>query len=97
MIMQMMPMLSKLNVPPQVWGLMLEYSPLPSTVSEKITQAIQQQAAQPPPPDPRVQAQQMKTQGDMAKLQGEMQRMQQQGAIDVQQAQTQAGQDGRKF
>src|SRR5215510_5856310 len=38
MMQTMMPMLAKLQVPPEVWTIMLEYSPLPSSVSMKINQ-----------------------------------------------------------
>ncbi len=77
MMMGLMPMLSKLNVPPEVWGLMLEYSPLPSIVSEKINAALQQQAQQPPPPDPRVMQIEAKMQADQQKAQLDAQAKQQ--------------------
>lgn len=54
MMMAMMPMLTKLQVPPDVWSIMLEYSPLPSSVSSQIREALQKQQAQPPPPDPKL-------------------------------------------
>ncbi len=54
MMVQLMPMLSKQPVPAEVWGELLKYSPLPSSVSAKIAKAIsgpdeptpEQQAAQ---------------------------------------------------
>jgi hypothetical protein len=73
MMVQMMPMLSKLNVPPQVWSIMLEYSPLPSSVSGKINQVLTQQAQQPPPPDP-----------EMVKAQAQLEADKQQAALDAQ-------------
>ena len=54
MMQAMMPMLAKLNVPPEVWSILIEYSPLPSSVSSKINQIISKQAQQPPPPDPAI-------------------------------------------
>lgn len=70
MMMAMMPMLSKLNVPPQVWSVMLEYSPLPSNVSGKINDLLKEQSEQPTPPDPeQVKAElQMKTMQQSAQL-----------------------------
>lgn len=73
MMQAMMPMLAKLNVPPEVWSIMLEYSPLPSSVSAKINEAINKQAEQPPPPDP-----------EMEKAKAQMQIAQQEAQLDAQ-------------
>lgn len=90
MLVGLMPMLSKLNVPPEVWGIMLEYSPLPSNVSGKINQIIQQKAQEPPPPDPeQVKAEtqmkiaQQSAQLDAAGKQQDMQLSQQQAQQDA--------------
>ena len=69
MMQALMPMLVKLNVPPEVWSIMLEYSPLPSSVSTKINAAIVKQASQPPPPDPDIIKVQAQTQAKQAELQ----------------------------
>ena len=61
--------LAKLQVPPEVWQILIEYSPLPSSVSAKINQALQQAAQQPPPPDPEMMKIQAQTQGKQAELQ----------------------------
>lgn len=42
MLIQMMPMLQKQPIPGQVWAELLKYSPLPSTISSKISQALTQ-------------------------------------------------------
>ena len=69
MMQSMMPMLAKLNVPPEVWQVMLEYSPLPSSVSGKINEILKQAAEQPPEPDPELLKIQAQTQADQAKTQ----------------------------
>lgn len=48
MLMQMMPMLKDAPIPMDVWGKLLEYSPLPGSLSAEISKAI----TQPPQPDP---------------------------------------------
>lgn len=48
----MMPFLSKMPIPPQVYMELLKYSPLPETVAIKIEQLVQQQP--PPPPSPQM-------------------------------------------
>ena len=56
--------------------------------AEKVMQALQAQAGQPPKPDPKVQAEQARAQADQqatqAKLAADMQRMQAQAAIQAQ-------------
>lgn len=70
MMVQMLPILGKQPMPAEVWGEFLRYSPLPSSVSTKIGQAMANaeqaaaQAAQNPPPDPKTQAIMMKAQID---------------------------------
>jgi hypothetical protein len=73
MLQAMMPLLAKLNVPPEIWSIIIEYSPLPSSVSGKINQVISQQAEQPPPPDPEMMKIQAQIEGDKARLAGEQQ------------------------
>jgi len=48
MLMQMMPMLKDAPIPMDVWGKLLEYSPLPGSLSAEISKAI----TQPQQPDP---------------------------------------------
>ena len=96
MLMGMMPMLTRLEVPPQVWQVMLEYSPLPSSVSAKINQILTQQAQQPPPPDPKMIEGQQKMQiaGQKAQLDaaGEQQRLQSEVAMNQMDQQAKAAQ-----
>ena len=96
MLMGMMPMLTRLEVPPQVWQVMLEYSPLPSSVSAKINQILTQQAQQPPPPDPKMIEGQQKMQiaGQKAQLDaaGEQQRLQSEAAMNQMDQQARAAQ-----
>jgi hypothetical protein len=86
MMSQMMPMLAKLNVPPEVWAIMLEYSPLPSGVSQKINQVIMQAAQEPPPPDPDIVKAQTQAQSKQLELQQKAEAQQQQAALDQQKA-----------
>jgi hypothetical protein len=70
MIQQMMPLLAKLSIPPEIWPVILEYSPLPSGVSGKINEILAQKAQEPPPPDPEMMKVQAQTQllGQKAQL-----------------------------
>jgi len=86
MMQSMMPMLAKLNVPTEVWQIMLEYSPLPSSVSSKINQALTQAAQQPPEPDPEMVKIQAQTQAKQAELQGKAESDQRKAALDQQKA-----------
>lgn len=81
------PLLSKLNLPPQVWLKFLEFSPLPSALVQEVMQAIQQM----PPPGPSPEA--IKAEGEAARLQADMQKMQ----IDTQVAQMRAQLDAAKL
>jgi hypothetical protein len=67
---QMMPILSRIQIPMQVWMSVLKYSPLPASLTAEITQALQQAAQQPKPPDPKLQAAQLDLQGKKMELQG---------------------------
>jgi len=94
MLMQMMPVLQNLDVPPDVWGLMLEHSPLPSHVSGKIRQTLQQAAEQPEQPDPEamkaqaeVQRDQQQHQMKMAEGQQQMQQRREEHALSMRQQQ----------
>jgi hypothetical protein len=51
---QMMPFLSKLQLPPNVMFEILKYSPLPTSFVADVKKAMQQAQANPPPPDPKV-------------------------------------------
>src|SRR6185437_12327830 len=65
-LVQMMPFLSKMPVPPQLYLKLLEYSPLPDTVVGEIRQIV---AAQKPPPNPHLITAQGRAQLDGAKAQ----------------------------
>lgn len=62
MMTQMLPILMKQPVPADVWGEILKYSPLPSSVAAKISQALQQSGQ----PDPM--AQQLQQAGAQTEL-----------------------------
>lgn len=65
MLMQLMPVLKDANLPPQIWGELVKYSPLPSALSTKMAQAINQ------PPSPEAQQmQQLQVAGAQADVQG---------------------------
>jgi hypothetical protein len=53
-LVQMMPFLSRLNVPPPVYLEMLKYSPLPATVVAKIGQLVTPPPGRTPPPNPEL-------------------------------------------
>lgn len=63
-LMQMMPFLSRMPIPPQVYLELLKYSPLPTTVVAKIEQIVQ--SAPKPPPNPQMIVAQGKAQLDQA-------------------------------
>lgn len=93
MMVQMLPILQKQPVPADVWAEFLKYSPLPSSVSAKISQSIVQaeqaamQAAQNAPPDPRVQAEMAKAQLESQGRQEELQRDRERHQFEMQSAQ----------
>jgi hypothetical protein len=72
-LMQMMPALQNMAIPPQVWLEILKYSPLPETLVGKITKMMDQQAQQQPHADPVAaavaQSEQAKAQAHMADAQ----------------------------
>lgn len=72
MLQAMLPLLAKMNVPPELWQVLIEYSPLPSNVSGKINDIISKQAQQPPPPDPEMIKIQAQAEGKKAELQAKM-------------------------
>lgn len=88
MLQAMLPLLSKLNVPLAVWTKMLEASPLPSAVSADIIKALNDDAQQPPPPDPEMEKIKAGIEGEKAKLAMQAEADQQKAAMD-QQAQQQ--------
>ena len=76
-LLPLFPTLAKLGAPVDVWLELFRYSPVPASTVDKIRETFaqiqQQQAQQPPSPDPalvkaqaQVQAQQAKTQSDIA-------------------------------
>lgn len=82
MLSQMMPLLMKLPVPAGIWSKLIEYSPLPNELANDISQMIQQQAAQPPPPDPKLQQIQMQAKFDLEEQQRDAQIAQQKAQDD---------------
>lgn len=92
-ITQLMPMLSRINIPLPVWLDVLKYSPLPASLVADITKTLQQQSQQPPPPDPKVQAAQLDLQGkqlDLQMQQSEQQDTQIRAQVDMIEAQNEA-------
>lgn len=51
-LVQMMPLLRGLPIPPQVWLKLMEYSPLPATLVQEISGMAEQAAKQPQQPNP---------------------------------------------
>lgn len=68
-LIQMMPVLTKIQIPMPVWLSILKYSPLPASLTAEITKALQDAASQPKPPDPKVMAAQLDLQGKQIDLQ----------------------------
>lgn len=66
MLVQMMPILGKMS-DPVIWSEIIKYSPLPSTLTEKISQHLQQQASQPQQPSPTDQAKIAQSQSAVAR------------------------------
>lgn len=64
----MMPMLSRMQIPPSVWLSILKYSPLPNSLVSEVSKLMQAQQQEPPKPDPKIQAAQIKSQGDIAAI-----------------------------
>jgi hypothetical protein len=86
MLQAMMPMLAKLNVPPEIWSVIIEYSPLPSSVSGKINQILSAKAQEPSPPDPEMVKIQAQVEGKKAELQMKAEAEAQQAQLDQQKA-----------
>lgn len=86
MLMAMMPLLAKLSVPPEVWSVIIEYSPLPSAVSGKINEILAEARKQPPPPDPKIEAIKAQAQLQQQRFGLEAAQQQQQAQIDAQEA-----------
>jgi len=95
---QMMPMLTRLQIPMQVWTSLLKYSPLPASLVGEITQALQQ-AQQQQQPDPKLQAAQLELQGkqlDMQMQQSEAQDTQLRAKVDMAKIQAQLQMEGMR-
>jgi hypothetical protein len=82
-ILQLMPFLARLPLPPMAWLQMLKESPLPASFTADLINAAQQQMSQPPPPNPlmiqaqaRAQTEQAKAQWHNAQAQAEAMRAQ---------------------
>ena len=95
----MMPMLSKLPIPPAVWMEVLKASPLPSSFTEKVVKIIDEAGQAPPAPDPRVQQAQamlqIKAQESEQKM--TMQNQQMQANLQMQQQQMMSDAQLEKF
>lgn len=95
-LISMMPFLSKMPIPPQIYLELLKYSPLPATLVEKIDQMAAMQA-QNPQPSPQMMIAQAKVGSEQARAQVDQARArsldadaaskQQQAAVDLAQAQ----------
>lgn len=86
-ITQMMPILSRLQIPPEMWMTLLKYSPIPDSLVTELTQIIQKTPPQ-QHQDPAMMAAQAKMQAVQAKGQLDQQKMQ--GDTQMQQARMQA-------
>lgn len=82
MFVQMMPMLQRMQIPPQMWAEMIRYSPLPESVGNKFIQII----TAPPPPEAQ-QAQAESAAMQKALLQGNIQKLQSEVAENMADAQ----------
>lgn len=92
-ITQLMPFLSKIQIPLPVWLDVLKYSPLPSSLVADISNTLQQQAAQPPPPDPKVEAAKVDLEGKKLDLQmqiSEQKDQQMRSMVDLEQIKAEA-------
>jgi hypothetical protein len=108
---QLMPSLMELQLPMTVWEQILKISPLPNSATEKIVAALQEQAKQPPQPDPQMLLAQEKTKQMQLETQGKQQDIamraqqsqidlsaqQQKNQMDAAKAQQEAEQDRQKF
>jgi hypothetical protein len=81
---QMMPFLAKMPIPAQVWTEVIKQSPLPDSFTSKVANLLEQQAQQPPPPDPAMMKVQADIQAQQAKLQADMQAAQQRMQLESQ-------------
>ncbi len=83
-ISQMMPMISKLPVPPQMWSEILAYSPLPDSFVQKARNIISTPVEQ--PPDPAVMAEAQKLQLEKERVMLDAQNMQQKMQLEREKA-----------
>jgi hypothetical protein len=91
MMQAMIPMLMKVGgIPPEIWQIMLEYSPLPSSVSTRINSVISEAQQQPPPPDPDIEKAKIQAQGKQAELQQRAEADKQKAQIDLMKADAEA-------
>lgn len=96
LINQMMPILSRLNIPGELWIEILKQSPLPSSFVTNVQQILEKQAQQPPPPDPNMVKAQAQAQAANMSAQVQAQSAQQQAQIDQQTAAQQADLEAQK-
>jgi hypothetical protein len=81
---QMMPILSRMSLPPQIMLQVLKYSPLPSSLINDVQKAMRQAQQQPPPPDPKVIEAQSKLQ--IAQIQSQTEQMRSQAEAQTERA-----------
>lgn len=96
---QMMPILSRIQIPMTVWTSVLKYSPLPASLVAEITQALQKAASAPKPPDPKLQAAQLDLQGkqlDMQMQQSEANDTRMRSQVDMAKIQAELQLDGMR-
>lgn len=88
---QMLPMVANMMTP-EMWTAVLEFSPLPSSVSAKFREAAEKAASAPPPVDPKIQELQMKQQMETQKMQmqSELEQQKMQMAAEVEKIQAEA-------
>lgn len=77
------PVLSKLNLPPDVWLKFLEFSPLPTSLVAEVQQMVQQMPKGPDPEAIKAQGEAARLQADMQKMQADMQANQMKAQIDA--------------
>lgn len=86
---QMMPTLLKLPLPTQIWVEIVKQSPLPTSFASKLQQVLQEQAQQPPPPDPEMMKLEIDKQAKAQELEHDKAKAEMQGQLEAQKAQAQ--------
>jgi hypothetical protein len=89
MLGQMMPLLSNLNPPIEIWQEIIKQSPLPASFASKVSDILDKHAQMPPPPDPAMVKVQAEAQAQQQKMQLDAQLQQQKLAMQSQTEQVQ--------